>query len=398
MLLIARAPVRISFGGGGTDIPAYYERYGGMVVSTAINYYVYTILTPGQPDGVQIFSADYRSFTRRPICEDLIWNGDLSLPKAIVYYFNIRDGLTIFLASQVPPGTGLGSSGSVAVSMIKALAFWCGLDLGPREVAELACFIEINKLGMPVGKQDQYAAAFGGLNCFTFLRDEVRVEPLRMPPQARQELEQGLMLFFTGISRQSSTILKRQQEASRKGDRETIRRLTAIKELGQEIRRALENGDLWTFGELLHRSWLEKRQVAEGITNPELDRSDSSGGDGGSHRRPAQRGLRGKHCLHPGQRGKRGDGLPLRLRPGQRDHHSGRPPLPGDRADGQRPPHHRMEQRRGLRGHLRRATEQPDEPGGCGRRVQRQRQLSQRPAGSNFGPPARRDHHRLLRI
>lgn len=272
MLIIARAPVRISFGGGGTDIPAYYERHGGFVVSTTINYYVYTILTSGQPDGVQIFSADYRSFTQRPICEDLIWDGDLSLPKAIVYYFNIRDGLTVFLASQVPPGTGLGSSGSVAVSMIKALAFWCGLDLGPKEVAELACFIEIHKLGMPVGKQDQYAAAFGGLNCYTFLRDEVRVEPLRMPPQARQELEQGLMLFFTGISRQSSTILKRQEEASRRGDRETIRRLTAIKELGQEIRRALENGDLRTFGELLHRSWMEKRRVTEGITNPELDR------------------------------------------------------------------------------------------------------------------------------
>lgn len=272
MLIIARAPVRISFGGGGTDIPAYYEKHGGFVVSATINYYVYTILTPGQPDGVQIFSADYRSFTQRPICEDLIWDGDLSLPKAIVYYFNIRDGLTVFLASQVPPGTGLGSSGSVAVSMIKALAFWCGLDLGPKEVAELACFIEIHKLGMPVGKQDQYAAALGGLNCFTFLRDDVRVEPLRMPPQARQELERGLMLFFTGISRQSSTILKRQQEASRKGDRETIRRLTAIKELGQEIRRALENGDLWAFGELLHRSWLEKRRVTEGITNPELDR------------------------------------------------------------------------------------------------------------------------------
>ncbi len=272
MLLIARAPVRISFGGGRTDIPAYYERYGGFVVSTTINYYVYTILTPGQPDGVQTFSADYRSFTQRPICEDLIWDGDLSLPKAIVYYFNVRDGLTVFLASQVPPGTGLGSSGSVAVSMIKALAFWCGLDLGPREVAELACFIEINKLEMPVGKQDQYAAAFGGLNCYIFLRDEVRVEPLRMPLQARQALEQGLMLFFTGISRQSSTILKRQQEASRQGDPETVRRLTAIKELGLEIRRALETGDFQTFGELLHRSWVEKRGVVEGITNPHLDR------------------------------------------------------------------------------------------------------------------------------
>ncbi len=272
MLLIARAPVRISFGGGGTDIPAYYERYGGFVVSTTISYYVYTILTPGPAGEVEIFSADYRSFTHRPVCEDLIWDGDLSLPKAIVYYFNIRDGLTVFLASQVPPGTGLGSSGSVAVSMIKALAFWCGLDLGPREVAELACFIEINKLGMPVGKQDQYAAAFGGLNGITFLRNEVRVEPLQMPPPARQELEQGIMLFFTGVSRQSSTILKRQQAASQEGDPETIRRLTAIRELGLEMRRVLENGDLKTFGELLHRSWMEKRRVAEGITTPLLDR------------------------------------------------------------------------------------------------------------------------------
>lgn len=272
MILIARAPVRISFGGGGTDIPAYYERYGGLVVSATINYYVYTILTPGHPHDVEIFSADYRTFTQRPICEDLIWDGDLSLPKAIVYYFNIRDGLTIFLASQVPPGTGLGSSGSVAVSMIKALAFWCGLDLGPKEVADLACFIEIEKLGMPVGKQDQYAAAFGGLNCITFRKDDVQVEPLRMPPGVLQELERGLMLFFTGISRQSSTILKRQQEASLQGDQETIRRLTAIKELGKEMRYVLERGDLRSFGELLHRSWLEKRRVAEGITNPHIDR------------------------------------------------------------------------------------------------------------------------------
>jgi D-glycero-alpha-D-manno-heptose-7-phosphate kinase len=271
MVLITRAPVRISFGGGGTDLPAYYERYGGLVVSTTISHYVYTILTPGWSNGVQIISADYRALCQRPTCEDLIWNGDLRLPKAITYYFNVCDGLTIFLASQVPTGTGLGSSGSVAVSMIKALAFWCGLDLGPAQVAELACYIEIEKMGMPVGKQDQYAAAFGGLNCIMFSRDGVTVEPLRVPPGTHEALEKGLMLFFTGTSRQSSTILRRQRQASQRGDRETVRRLDAIKKLGLEIRAALERGDVAAFGALLHQSWMEKRQLAEGITNPFLD-------------------------------------------------------------------------------------------------------------------------------
>ena len=273
MTLIARAPMRISFGGGGTDLPAYYKHHGGLVVSTAISYYFYTIITPGWPgDGLQIISADYRTYGHRPTCEDLIWNGDLNLPKAITYYFNLRDGLTIFLASQVPPGTGLGSSSSVAVSMIKALAFWCGLDLGPAEVAELACYIEIEKLGMPIGKQDQYAAAFGGLNSITFSRYGVVVEPLRVPPGTREALESRLMLFYTGASHKSSTILRRQKQASQRGDKETIRRLDAIKELGLEIRATLERGDLDSFGDLLHRGWMEKRRLAEGITNPFLDK------------------------------------------------------------------------------------------------------------------------------
>lgn len=271
MLLITRAPVRISFGGGGTDLPVYYEQYGGMVVSTSINYYIYTILTSGQTDDVQIVSADYRALCQRPTCEDLIWDGDLQLPKAIVYYFNVRGGLDVFLASQIPPGTGLGSSGSVAVSMIKALAFWCGLDLSPDETAELACYIEIERMGMPVGKQDQYAAAFGGLNAISFSADGVTVEPLNVSPETRDALEKGLMLFFTGSSRQSSTILRRQREASQQRDQATLDRLGEIKRLGEEIRVTLKRGDLDTFGELLHRSWLQKRELTEGITNSFLD-------------------------------------------------------------------------------------------------------------------------------
>lgn len=253
-------------------MPAYYERHGGMVVNTTIGYYVYTILTPSWLNsGVQIISADYCALSQRPTCEDLIWNGDLGLPRAITYYFNLRDDLTVFLASQVPPGTGLGSSSIVAVSMIKALAFWCGLDLGPVEVAELACYIEIEKLGMSIGKQDQYAAAFGGFNSITFSHDGVVVEPLRISPGTREALGSRLMLFFTGSSRQSSSILRWQKQASQEGDTETIRGLDAIKELGLGVRAALEQGDLDTFGDLLHRDWMEKRRLAEGISNPFLD-------------------------------------------------------------------------------------------------------------------------------
>ncbi len=216
-------------------------------------------------------SADHCTFSQRLACDDSIQADDLRLPRAITHYFNIRDGLTVFLASQIPPGAGLGSSSSVAVSMIKALAFWSGLDLGPVEVADLACYVEIERLGMPVGKQDQYASAFGGLNYITFSPGGVSVEPLQISAVTRGALERGLMLFFTGASSQSYTILCRQQEAVQQGDEETIRRLDAIKELGLEIRIVLERGDLESFGHLLHRSWMEKRRLAEGITTPFLD-------------------------------------------------------------------------------------------------------------------------------
>jgi len=272
MIIVSRAPVRISFGGGGTDLPPYYERYGGLVVSAAIDYYVYTILSPSRDAPLQIISADYRAMVQSPICEDLIWDGDLSLLKAVVYHFNVQDGVTVFLASQIPPGTGLGSSGSVAVSMIKALAFWCGLDLSPAEVAELACYIEIEKMGMPVGKQDQYAAALGGLNHITFTKGGVSVEPLDLPLNIQQSLQKRLMLFFTGTSHTSSTILRHQTNASRRGDPAVIKRLHAIKELGLAIKAALKQGNLQEFGELLHQSWLNKRELSDNVTNSFIDK------------------------------------------------------------------------------------------------------------------------------
>src|SRR5512140_2284252 len=179
-MLITRAPVRISFAGGGTDLPAYYSRHGGAVVSTTIDKHFYVFLNVSGDDSLQITSSDYRTFYRHDADTPLLFDGDLSLPRAILNHFGLARGISLFLASEIPPGTGLGSSSTVAVAMIKAVTTARGLFLSKQQIAELACQIEIEKLGEPIGKQDQYAAAFGDLNLIQFNADSVSVEPLKV--------------------------------------------------------------------------------------------------------------------------------------------------------------------------------------------------------------------------
>lgn len=271
-VIITRAPLRISLAGAGTDLPGYCQKRPGLVISATINHYVYSILTAGQPGPTQVIYANSRASSQSTGCEDMLWANDLSLPKEIARQFNMQDGLTVFLASQVPPGTGLGTSGCVAVSMIKALAFCCGLDLGPREVAEMACLIEIDKMEMPVGQQDPYAVAFGGLNRITFEKNDVIVDPLNLPEKAKRALQEELTFFYCGPSTQSSEILRRQQQATGRGDRQVLDRLTQIRNLAHEMQGALSAGDLGHFADVLHRSWQERRQLTQGITNTHLDR------------------------------------------------------------------------------------------------------------------------------
>jgi D-glycero-alpha-D-manno-heptose-7-phosphate kinase len=271
-MLIARAPVRISLAGGGTDLPAYYERFGGAVISTTIDKYFYAFLNVLEKDTIQISSSDYRTFYRHNSQEALFWDGDLRLPRAILSHFGIQSGLTMFLASEIPPGTGLGSSSTVTVAIIKALSVALGENLSKRGLAELACEIEINKLGEPIGKQDQYAAAFGGLNWIEFNKNGVFVQPLELPPERIRLLEHNLMLFFTGSSRKASEILKVQSESSRQQDSRVIDALHRVKEMAFEVRRILESGKLDDYGELLHENWTQKKRYAKAVTNPKLDR------------------------------------------------------------------------------------------------------------------------------
>jgi len=270
-MLIARAPMRISLGGGGTDLEAYYAKYGGLVISTAINKYFYAIITTEDADDLQVISADYRSLFRHSPYNDLFWNGDLALPKAILHHFGIRRGINLFVASEVPPGTGLGSSSAAAVTMVRAISTLLEQPMTKQQVAELASSIEISKMGMPIGKQDQYAAAFGGLNKITFSSEGVTVEPLKIARDVLQTLENRLLLFFTGSSRESTSILKHQRKSTEDRDDAVLQALHNIKQVAVDVQACLERGDLDEFARLLHYSWREKRRLAPNLSTSFID-------------------------------------------------------------------------------------------------------------------------------
>src|SRR5437667_6212339 len=270
-MLIARAPMRISFGGGGTELEDYYAKYGGLVISTAINKYFYTVITTDESDDLQVISADYRSLFRHSPYNDLFWNGDLALPKAILHHFGIRRGINLFVASEVPPGTGLGSSSAAAVTLVHAISTLIEQPMIKQQVAELASYIEINKMGMPIGKQDQYASAFGGLNKITFSSQGVTVEKLNIDPEMQKILERRLMLFFTGSSRESTSILKHQRKSTENQDGAVLQALHNIKQVAIEVQACLEKGDLDAFARLLDYSWQEKRRLAPGLSTGFID-------------------------------------------------------------------------------------------------------------------------------
>ena len=274
MAVIARAPLRLGLAGGGTDLPEYADIYGGLVISTTIDRYVYVIVTEAPSDVLQVTASDASSvLSRRDHLFDtaLFWGADYRLPLEILEHFGVHGGRRVFIASEVPPGTGLGSSSATAVALITALAADQGRNYTPAEAAELACTIEIERMGMPIGRQDQYAAAFGGLNRITFGQGSTQLEPLTVPDAFRDGLSQRLLLFFTGQRRRSTEILNAQrQETSRQGSR-TLQALHEIKRLAHAMQDALCAGDLDEVGKLLDQSWHQKRTLAPGVSTSEID-------------------------------------------------------------------------------------------------------------------------------
>src|SRR5258707_10887830 len=268
-MLIVRSPVRISFGGGGTDLPSYYETFGGAVLSAAINKHFYTVLEKRGDGKIQIISADLRTVeTWQDIARMDIRGSALEIPLAVLKEFGCDVSVNLFLASEIPPGTGLGSSACVCVNLTKMLATYNHISMSKYELAERAFHIARNVLGRPVGKQDEYASAFGGLNFISFHQDgTTQVEPLNLPAGLVRELQSSLLLFFTGASHNSWTILEEQEKSTRSMDTGMVEYLHEIRKLAQPMKDALHAGELSEFGRLLHEGWEIKKRLSSKISN-----------------------------------------------------------------------------------------------------------------------------------
>ncbi len=272
-MLIGRSPVRISFAGGGTDLPAYYEQFGGAVLSTTINKYFYTILGKRTDNRIQIISSDLRVFeSSHDIAAMKLEGSELEIPFAVLKDVARDLALDLFLASEIPPGTGLGSSASVCVNILKTLTTYLDQPLSRYELAERAFHIARDVLARHVGKQDEYASAFGGLNFITFERDgSVQVQPVKIEDGLIQNLQTNLMLFFTGSAHHSWTILEEQEKLTRTQGSIAVEALHEVRSLAYRMKDALERGELNTVGLLMDEAWQAKKRVSARISNPRID-------------------------------------------------------------------------------------------------------------------------------
>ena len=265
-MIITRSPLRITLGGGGTDLPSYYRDHGGFLVAAAIDRYVFVTVTRPFVPGIylkysKLEHVETADEVQHPIIREAIKMLGFQTPQ-----------IEITTLADVPAGTGLGSSGSFTTALLKGLYTHRRRVLEVSELAAHACEIEINRVGDPTGKQDQYIAAYGGVTCFTFYPDEgVRVEPLQAPMSTLFDLEDHLMLFFTGFARKAGAILDDQARRTADADAAMLENLHTVKALGLESRRRLEAGDLVGFGELMDEQWRQKRRRSPGMTNPQID-------------------------------------------------------------------------------------------------------------------------------
>lgn len=265
-MIITRSPLRISLGGGGTDLPSYYRNHGGFVLSAAINRYVYITINEAFRPRIILKYSKLEDVERWEEIQHPIIREALRMTGVMGPY------LEIVSLSDIPAGTGLGSSGSFTTALLRALHTMKRSFVPPQELAEQACHIEIDLLKEPVGKQDQYISAFGGITCFDFQTDgRVIAEPLKIAPETLANLEDSLLLFFTGASRSAGEVLRDQDTRTRANASDMLENLHFTKQLGHESRDALLAGDLGKFAELMHVHWEHKKKRSPGMSSGFID-------------------------------------------------------------------------------------------------------------------------------
>ncbi len=275
-MIITRVPLRITLGGGGTDLPSYYEQFGGFVLSAAISKYIFIAIN-------QTFTPDY--FLKYSALERVEHPGDIEHPivREVLTAHDIGPSVEIVSMADIPAGTGLGSSGAFTVGLLHAVYAFRRDHVSAANLADEACAIEIDRLRRPVGKQDQYVAAFGGINCLDFSPDgRVAVSPLAISADTMYDLEENLLMFFTGYSRRADQVLAEQKTRSERGDPRMLDNLHYVKELGLRCKAALEQGDTEGFAAIMHEHWEYKKKRSASMSNRGIDRGYQLGREAGA--------------------------------------------------------------------------------------------------------------------
>lgn len=282
-LVRSKAPLRVSFCGGGTDVPPYPPDHGGVVLSATINWFAYGTLARAAGDAIEVESVDYGLSARYGVHDDLVYDGKLDLVKSVLRRLcHDRAGLRLYLHCDAPPGSGLGSSSTLVVAMVGLFNYSQHLGLDDYAVARLAYQIERTDLGIIGGMQDQYAATFGGFNFIEFYGDGAVVNRLRIDADVVNELEYSLLLCYTGQTRLSGHIVERQIASYRGGNADTTDALHTMKALTLDLKKALLHHRLTEFGGLLHDAWEYKKRLDSGVTTTQIDELYASAGKQGA--------------------------------------------------------------------------------------------------------------------
>jgi D-glycero-alpha-D-manno-heptose-7-phosphate kinase len=277
-MIIVRSPLRISISGGATDLPSFYNKYGGFCISAAINKYVYTLINRPLQEKIILKYSELENIknveeVNNPIIKECLKLFNYKTPQ-----------IEIITCADIPSSSGLGGSSSFTCSLIKALYSHRNIQILPDEIARIACDIEINKLNGNLGKQDQYISAYGGLQCMTFNQDEtVKVEPLDIEYNKMLEFQDSLLLFYTGYSHSTNDVLKDQVEKTKLNNKDMIENLLKVKEMAFEGKKLLESGDIQGYGKLTHEHWMNKRKRSIGMSNNQIDEWYNFGIDNGAY-------------------------------------------------------------------------------------------------------------------
>ena len=271
-MILGMSPVRISFAGGGTDIPEYYEEYGGGVVASSISRFIYVIMTPRNDSSFHAFSSDLETHHKPTSYDVLEPQHGTEIAVSVIKHLGYKEGANVLICSDVPPGSGLGASGALAVNLVKTISMLNGDDWDREKISETAYHIGRHVLNWPIGKQDEYATAFGGLNYIKFTKEKVSVSPISLSQSSLKELQQNLVLFFVGNTRNSAAILSTQIERTKQRQPDVMESLHFVKNLAEEMFESLKKSDITAFGELLHKGWAAKKKFAKSVSNENIDK------------------------------------------------------------------------------------------------------------------------------